>query len=279
VLALAIAGCGGSSASPSAVSVGLVSSPADIARTAHDAVFTVDCTFAHRAKDDPIVDPGQPGASHSHDFYGNESTNAASTIGSLRGKPTTCADPDDTASYWAPTLYRGNDPVTAYRLRAYYRAVPGQDVTTVHAPPLGLIMLAGNHDAISPQPTSMVGWGCGFTPRRLVSRPPNDCTDISPLTMQLFFPNCWNGRTLDSADHRSHMAYSVDGVCPPDHPVPITQLQLTIEYPVWGPTGTLRLSSGPTITAHGDFMNSWRESRLYYEVELCIHAKANCTQA
>ncbi len=61
--------------------------------------------------------------------------------------------------------------------------------------------------------------------------------------------------------------------------MPITQLQLTIEYPVWGSPAGLRLSSGPTITAHGDFFNAWHEARLFYEVELCIHAKANCTQA
>jgi len=46
--------------------------------------FIVDCLFAHRAKDDPIVYPRQPGASHMHDFFGNKSTNAFSTYRSMR---------------------------------------------------------------------------------------------------------------------------------------------------------------------------------------------------
>ena len=37
--------------------------------------FVTQCDFSHRLPDDPIVFPGQPGASHSHDFTGNRSTN------------------------------------------------------------------------------------------------------------------------------------------------------------------------------------------------------------
>jgi hypothetical protein len=41
------------------------------------------------------------------------------------------------------------------------------------------------------------------------------------LRLQVAFPMCWNGVDLDSADHRSHMAYPSlmdNGVCPPTHP-------------------------------------------------------------
>ncbi|CAF3711683.1 unnamed protein product [Rotaria sp. Silwood1] len=40
--------------------------------------------------------------------------------------------------------------------------------------------------------------------------------------MQVFFPMCWNNKSLDSPDHRSHMAYPSHyngGDCPPSHPV------------------------------------------------------------
>jgi hypothetical protein len=43
------------------------------------ASFAVRCDFSHRASDDPIVHPGDPGAAHSHDFFGNRSTDAFST--------------------------------------------------------------------------------------------------------------------------------------------------------------------------------------------------------
>ena len=138
-------------------------------------------------------------------------------------------------------------------------------------------MLAGDAHATAPQPASEVGWGCGFRPRRLVAAPPSNCNDISPVTLQLFFPDCWDGQHLDSADHRDHVSYSRNGRCDDGHPVPIAQLQLSIVWPVWGDTSHAGLGSGSVITAHGDFFNSWKQSRLRDEVDTCIHAKANCT--
>ena len=256
---------------------GLVADPAAIAQTVDDALFTVDCTFSHRLSDDPIVRPGEPGASHSHDFFGNATTDANSTGASLLGHPTTCEDPDDTASYWVPTLSLDGAALEPTLLRAYYRAAPGADVTTVQAPPAGLMLLAGNPKAIAPQSTDVAGWGCGLRPRRLLPTPPNDCTAPSPLTLQLFFPDCWDGERLDSEDHRAHAAYSDDGACPATHPVPITELQLSIQYPVTQLAAGVTLASGAAISAHGDFLNGWVQERLEAEVQLCIHAHANCT--
>ena len=45
------------------------SSPRDAAASSSSHVFTIVCTFSHRAADDPIVHPGHPGAAHSHDFF------------------------------------------------------------------------------------------------------------------------------------------------------------------------------------------------------------------
>jgi hypothetical protein len=38
------------------------------------------------------------------------------------------------------------------------------------------------------------------------------------VRLELAFPSCWNGKDLDSPDHKSHVAYSslvIDGTCPP----------------------------------------------------------------
>ena len=51
-----------------------------------DIGWTSVCDYSHSLKDDPIVYPGQPGVSHLHDFYGNTTTNAYSTIASLLAK-------------------------------------------------------------------------------------------------------------------------------------------------------------------------------------------------
>ena len=47
------------------------------------------------------------------------------------------------------------------------------------------------------------------------------------LQLRVRFPCCWDGKNLDSADHKSHMAYPsmVDnGVCPSTHPVRLLSL-------------------------------------------------------
>src|ERR1044072_2117778 len=69
----------------------------------HGNNFFSNCRFSHFANDDPIVHPGKPGASHPHTFFGNSSTNAASTLESLRASGTTCSVKADKAAYWAPT--------------------------------------------------------------------------------------------------------------------------------------------------------------------------------
>ena len=71
-----------------------------------DGIFVADCAFSHRAADDPIVFHGVPGESHSHDFFGNRSTDAASTYRSLRRSSGNCVPGDDGSAYWTPTLYR-----------------------------------------------------------------------------------------------------------------------------------------------------------------------------
>jgi len=45
--------------------------------------FTADCAYIKQLQDDPIKHPGDPGASHWHDFYANDRTDANSTVSSL----------------------------------------------------------------------------------------------------------------------------------------------------------------------------------------------------
>jgi len=68
------------------------------------ANFTSNCRFSHSSNDDPIMHPNMPGMSHNHSFFGNVSTNAFSTLASLRRAGTSCHRHGDRAAYWAPTL-------------------------------------------------------------------------------------------------------------------------------------------------------------------------------
>ena len=65
----------------------------------HDGIFRSTCLPSHVAMDDPIVHPGEAGASHQHEFFGNKTTNADSTYANLRAGGTTCRILADTAAY------------------------------------------------------------------------------------------------------------------------------------------------------------------------------------
>jgi hypothetical protein len=76
---------------------------------------------------------------------------------------------------------------------------------------------------------------------------------------RIHFANCWNGKTLDSPDHKRHMAYSVNGVCPQSHPVPLPTIALILVYD--SVPKRARLASGK-YGLHADFINGWDEEVL-----------------
>ena len=236
--------------------------------------FVVECAFSHAAGDDPIVYPGQPGYSHLHLFFGNTSTDADTTAADLLGGETTCDQPLDTAAYWAPALMRGPEVLRPVKSTAYYRPGLGVDPAAVQPYPHGLMMIAGDHLAAEPQPVSIVAWTCGTGIER-AALPPS-CDNDRNLRLVVTFPDCWDGERLDSADHRSHVVYSSGGVCPASHPVPVPQLQFSVEYQVQGPVDDLVLSSGGLLSGHADFVNGWDQDKLASEVALCLHRELVC---
>lgn len=240
----------------------------------HHGWFVVECVYSHTADDDPIVHPGKPGLSHSHDFFGNTGTDAFSTEATLLAGSTTCRKHQDLASYWAPSLFVAGERVAPESSDAYYRASPNIDQTAVAPFPDGLRIVAGSAHASEPQDISVVGWACGRNPHRSVRPPP--CADSTKLTLRVTFPDCWNGKDLDSDDHTSHMAYSTRRGCPTDHPVPVPQLEFVVQYPVWGDQPDLELAPGGVLTGHADFFNAWLPGTLEREVLGCIHRDVVC---
>lgn len=238
------------------------------------AQFVVECAFTHAAPDDPIVSPGQPGASHLHVFFGAIDVDASSTADDMLAGGTSCDQPGDTASYWVPALLRDGVPLEPVRSVAYYRAGPDVDPISVEPYPFGLEMVAGSAAAVDAQPLEVVAWTCGTGSRRDVTPP--ECPVGTELRLVVTFPDCWNGTDLESVDHISHVAYSVGGGCPASHPVPIPQLQFSVQYPVVGPTDGLELASGGLHSGHADFVNAWNPDRLAREVRNCLHRNVVC---
>jgi hypothetical protein len=269
-----------------------VGAPLGATAKLHGNNFWSNCRFSHSANDDPIVLPRHPGWSHRHTFFGNVSTNAYSTLAGLRRASTTCRPPADRAAYWVPTLLQNGREVRPAKAQLYYVVLGyGQ----MRAFPAGLRMIAGDAHAGAPQSSLVTYWDCaGDTGIRSkpFAAPPVRCGTLSgtafmlrkgtkklvPITVRsktrlelhVNFPDCWDGKHLDSLDHKSHMAYSHNFVCPRSHPVKVPLIRLMIRFPITSGKG-VTLSSGGQFSAHADFLNAWDERALVRLVDDSFH--------
>jgi hypothetical protein len=261
-----------------AILAALASAPtATAASIDHGASFAVRCNFSHRLSDDPIkypYPPGNQGAAHSHDFFGNTTTRYNSTYdgaktGSLSmiGQPTTCSRPEDTAGYWIPTVSWKDSKGTLTRLKAnravfYYRAGL-KNYRTVQP-------FAPNLRDINDQ---RITWFCGIHDNGVGSAtPPTRCSG-GVLSLKIVFPDCvakdptTGGQMLDSPDHESHMVRSKlqNGarVCPSAYPIPVPTLTVNISFPMPTTTGTVVLSSGDASSIHADLWNTWNQGEPF----------------
>lgn len=243
--------------------------------------FHSDCTFNHRAQDDPIVFFRGPGQSHSHDFLGAYVT-AGSTNESIRWGPTSCDRTDtpygtvDRSGYWFPTVYVDDRPVAPVNGTMGY-AAGRRDVQSIVPFPDGLRVIAGvaagGRQEVNGQ--RVYFWECETQTVAPAVGPGLAPTCDGNLMLTLRFPDCWNGVDLDSRDHRGHMAYSTQGACPRTHPVLVPALQVRLRYPTPGGP-SLRLASGDLTTTHGDFMNGWDPDKLAGLVRRCLNADMYC---
>jgi len=235
--------------------------------------FQVNCRItAHRA-DDPIVFPGQPGASHNHTFFGNKTTNANSSLASLQKGTTSCKVPADRTAYWMPTLTNGTKVIDPIETITYYKS-DVKDYTSVRPFPKGLRFVAGSPKATESEFAAHGFWSC--VSGKDVTHIPATCPAGNKLIARLVAPSCWDGVHLDVPDHHSHMAYPVKGRCTASHPVALPMLQFKIPYPVNGDMSKVKLSSGKGFTFHYDFFNAWDDATQAALVKTCINGGMQC---
>ncbi|MGW0436644.1 DUF1996 domain-containing protein [Micromonospora sp. NPDC003197] len=244
--------------------------------------FRADCASKGRSPDDPIVRYGQPGTSHMHEFFGNQTTNAYSTLQSLGAGTTNCNPVADLSAYWVPTLYKNGVPVAPEHVTVYYQGIT--DPTRVQPYPRGLKIVVGNPLATHPDQNPAARWSC--VGQSQSSRDFLTCPANSKLETYLDFPTCWDGINLDSADHKSHMAFGIGGqggYCPSSHPVPVPRLEFLITYPInggglslGGTRNGVNVTDAPGYTFHGDFFNVWDVDELARRVTNCVVAGYIC---
>jgi hypothetical protein len=218
--------------------------------------FALACPMSHRNNDDPIVFAGKPGKSHNHTFIGNRAVDASTTPQALVGGATTCESESDSSAYWFPTLYIGDDAVHPLTSIVYYVK---RTYANVEPHPAGLKMIAGNDKAKSRQPKGIAAWSCGGVggPPRFHRVPA--CRADRLLQLQINFPNCWNGKALDSPDHKRHMAYAKNGACPASHSHALPTIALIVLYP---PMPAQAVVASGRFAAHADFVNGWEPQAL-----------------
>jgi hypothetical protein len=107
------------------------------------------------------------------------------------------------------------------------------------------------------------------------------------MIMEVDFPQCWDGKNLDSPDHKSHMHEATGSGCPTSHPVALPAIAYEIYYDMPADLNRMakwRLASdnyspadGPGgYSAHGDYMMGWDVDVMKTFITLCDNASKDC---
>ncbi|MFE3163262.1 DUF1996 domain-containing protein [Streptomyces sp. NPDC059224] len=256
--------------------------------------------------DNVIVAPGvSNGAHHFHDYIGNQSNNAFASDDDLAKADTSCADQGDKSTYYWPVLRLQNGTqerdadkpgggtegnagqiVTAKEVTLTFEGNPTSKVTEM--PRLLRIITGDAKSFVNGPANANASWSCtGFEDRQLKDKYPL-CPSGSDVVRTFRFQSCWDGRNIDSANHRTHVAFeAADGSCPAGFEA-IPQLVQRIVYDVDAPSlqdggrtvPLFAVDSFPEqlhkpVTDHGDFINVFDED-LMRKMVGCINSGRTC---
>jgi hypothetical protein len=218
---------------------------------------------------DPIVFPGSYTKSHLHSFFGSDAVTAnTNTTAELQKGCTNLANPNDLSVYWTPTLLyqKGTEwlPVPFSRFSAYYSLGDNKAAGPI---PNNVRIVAGNTDAKTKAeqfPEANSEWFCeGDSGIALDANGFPSKTCSTHLQQLLYFPNCVNEATLETAYKRGRPGAYYE--CPAGMRS-MPQLRFSIRYDLrkalpngWSGTAPIKLACGNAFCSHGDFINGWTE--------------------
>jgi len=263
--------------------------------------FTVNCVPLTVQRSDPIVQPGMA-SSHVHSVVGGTAfQRLMGPMDANKANQTTCDKAIDHSNYWVPQLYHQRSDkmwelvpfhgtAVYYQIRAcdYSPTAKYCDKSVVPlAFPYGFRMVAGdplrrtqnNSDFAQTAINIMCIFDGGS--KQYQGFPPRQC---NTMRSEVYFPSCWDGKNLDSPDHKSHVSYPAignynGGVCPESHPVAL----LSIFYEFFFDTSSYTdnkfafANGDPTgFGYHGDFIMGWTDRALLQTAHRDCIGSSNC---
>ncbi|MEW2399277.1 DUF1996 domain-containing protein [Streptomyces sp. NPDC046862] len=275
--------------------------------------FTTDCGVNAGGlfnSDNVIVAPGvSNGAHHFHDYVGNQANNAFASDEDLTKGRTSCEAEGDKSSYFWPVLRLQNgtreqdadSPGGGIEGNAGEIVTPKQVTMTFVGNPAGKVtemprllrIITGDAKAfVNGTANANASWSCtGFENKVQLKDKYPVCPRGSDVVRTFRFQSCWDGRNIDSANHRTHVAFAdADGTCANGFRA-IPQLVQRIVYDVDAPslddggrtTPLFAVDSFPEqlhkpVTDHGDFINVFDED-LMREMVDCVNSGQKCDAA
>jgi Domain of unknown function (DUF1996) len=280
-------------------------------RNGSTGTFTTRCGVnanKNHNTDNVIVAPGVTnGAHHLHDYVGNQKVNAFSSNQTFLQGGTSCQNKNDLSAYYWPVVRvqdgtqdfdqnadgggkEGNVGKILTPVQAQIKYV-GSPASKVVAMPQFLRIITGDaKTTTNGLANANAHWSCtGFENKVQLTQQYPICPQGSNVVRTFAFQSCWDGQNIDSANHRTHVAFPdpASGVCPNGFKA-IPQLTMRLVYKINPPTiqngqvkNAYAVDGFPEqlhkpATDHDDFI-SVTTGGLANRIANCINNGQNCS--
>jgi len=273
---------------------------------------------------DPIVNPGMRYTPHLHQIVGGNSFNL--TMEPVKYDPaekstcTSCSFTQDLSNYWTAVMFFKHKNGSYMRVPQTGNGGPqgklindgGLDIYYMQSGKItsfkpGFRMIAGNAANTEDSKVSKANichrcWnkdnedtfvgGAPCSGSDTVGIPSSK--DCRMIRQTLIFPHCWDGKNLDSPDHKTHVAYGQGsgatggGACPSTHPVKMPQIMYELMWDTrkidrsWFPDSgnpyTYSMNIGGAA-AHGDYVFGWKGDSLQKAMDKQCNLNKDCPAA
>ncbi|MGW3631799.1 DUF1996 domain-containing protein [Streptomyces sp. NPDC005122] len=271
--------------------------------------FTTSCGVNANKKfntDNVIVAPGVTnGAHHLHDYVGNQSNDAFANNDTFAAAKTTCANQGDKSTYYWPVVRiqngtqdfdqnndgggkEGNVGQIQQVKQAQIKFVGSAKSQVVAMPKFLRIITGDAKTTTNGLANANAHWSCtGFENKVQLTQQYPICPRGSTVVRTFAFQSCWDGVNIDSANHRTHVAFAdAQGNCANGFKA-IPQLTMRLVYNFRAPAlqnGQIKNAYAvdgfpeqlhKAATDHDDFINVF-DDNLMNKMVNCINKGQRC---